>query len=223
MDLRRTERLSANIDYTYSDAKGTGSTPNTAFRTVWQSPTTTPYFPQIISPTTINQAHKGSINLDYRFADDDGPELFGSKFLSRFGANVLFTFTSGFNYTRWDGFDNARIPNETLNASTTPWTFQLDARIDKSFSLGPLNMNVYLWVINVLNTQNIEAVFNTSGDAYDDGFLATETGKKRVEGFRTAYGDEAADQYRELYLADIYDPTFFGPPRQIRLGIKLEY
>jgi outer membrane receptor for Fe3+-dicitrate len=223
MDLRRTERLSANVDYTYSDAKGTGSTPNTAFRTVWQSPTQTPYFPQIISPTTFNQTHKGSINLDYRFGEDDGPELLGSKFLSRFGANVLFTFTSGFNYTRWDGFANSRIPNETLNASSTPWTFQLDARIDKSFSLGPLNMNVYLWVTNLLDTKNIVDVFNTSGDAYDDGFLATDNGKKAYEGFRSQYGEDAANLYRELYLADIYDPTFFGPPRQIRLGIKLEY
>ncbi len=223
LDLRRTERLSANFDYTYSDAKGTGSTPNTAFRTVWQSPTNTPYFPQIISPTTFNQSHKGSLNLDYRFSDDDGPELFGSKFLSKFGGNLLFTFTSGFNYTRWDGFDNARTPNETLNESSTPWTFQLDARIDKSFSIGPLNLNVYLWVINVLNTQNVIDVFNTTGDAFDDGFLATDAGKTSYNGIKNAYGEDAANTFKELYLADIYDPAFFGPPRQIRLGIKLEY
>jgi len=136
---------------------------------------------------------------------------------------MLFTFTSGFNYTRWDGFTNSRIPNETLNESSTPWTFQLDARIDKSFDLGPLNLNVYLWVTNLLNTQNIVEVFNTSGDAYDDGFLASEEGKKQIDGFRRQYGEEAANLYQQLYLADIYDPTFFGPPRQIRLGIKLEY
>jgi len=223
MDLRRTERLSANLNYTYSDALGTGSTPNTAFRTVWQSPTNTPYFPQIIAPTTFNQSHKGSFNLDYRFADDDGPELFGGKFLSRFGMNFLFNFTSGFNFTRWDGFDNARTPNETLNASSTPWTFQLDAKIDKSFSLGPLNLNIYLWVINVLNTQNVVNLFNTSGDAFDDGFLSTDAGKKAYNGIKNSYGEEAAKTYSDLYSADIYDPTFFGPPRQIRLGIKLEY
>ena len=66
-------------------------------------------------------------------------------------------------------------------------------------------------------------VFNTSGDAYDDGFLATDVGKKAYEGFRSSYGEDAANLYRELYLADIYYQTFFGPPRQIRLGIKLEY
>ena len=223
MDLRRTERLSANFDYTYSDAKGTGSTPNTAFRTVWQSPTITPYFPQIISPTTFNQAHKASLNFDYRFGEDDGPEFLGSKFLSNFGANLLFTLGSGFNYTRWEGFANARTPLETLNASTTPWTFQLDARIDKSFSVGPLNMNVYLWVMNVLNTENITGVFNTSGDAYDDGWLADPQGSAKLESYRSNYGDEAAELYSKMYLASIYDPTFFGPPRQIRLGIKLEY
>lgn len=223
LDLRRTERLSANVDYTYSDARGTGSTPNTAFRTVWQSPTNTPFFPQIIAPTTFNQTHKGSINLDYRFGQNDGPDILGSKLLSRFGANLLFTFGSGFNYTRWEGFGNSRTPLETLNASTTPWTFQFDARIDKSFSVGPLNMNVYLWVINVLNTQNITGVFSTSGDALDDGWLASPEGSQILEGYRSAHGDEAADNYKQLYLASIYNAGFFGPPRQIRLGIKLEY
>lgn len=223
LDLRRTQRLSANFDYTYSDALGTGSTPNSAFRTVWQSPTSDPFFPQIISPLDFNQTHRGALNIDYRFANDDGPELFGSKILSNLGANLLFTFNSGFNYTRWDGYQNARIPNETLNASTTPWNFQLDARINKSFNLGPLNLDVYLWVINVFNTQNIIDVFNTSGDAYDDGWFATETGKATYEGYKTTYGQQAADLYKALYLANIYDPSYFGPPRQIRLGIKLEY
>lgn len=223
LDLRRTQRLSATFDYTYSDAKGTGSTPNTAFRTVWQSPTSDPYFPQIIAPLTFNQTHRGALNFDYRFGKEDGPELFGSKILQKTGLNMLFTFNSGFNYTRWDGFANARIPNETLNASTTPWVFQLDARLDKSFSLGPVDLNIYLWVTNVFNTQNIVDVFNTSGDAYDDGWLASDEGKARYEGYRLNYGQEAADTYKELYLASIYDPDNFGPPRQIRLGIKLEY
>lgn len=223
LDLRRSGRVSSSIDYTYSDAKGTGSTPNTAFRTVWQSPTTTPFFPQIISPTTFNQAHKGAVNVDYRFGDDDGPELLGSKFLSRFGANLLFTFSSGFNYTRWDGFANARIPTETLNASTTPWTFQLDARLDKSFNVGPVSLNVYLWVINVLNTQNIIGVFNTSGDAYDDGYFASDIGKAQYEGYKNASGIDAAETFKSLYLANIYDPGHFGTPRQIRLGIRLDY
>ena len=59
LDLRRTQRLAATFNYTYSDAQGTGSTPNEAGRAVWQSPTADPYFPQQISPLTFNQTHNG--------------------------------------------------------------------------------------------------------------------------------------------------------------------
>jgi outer membrane receptor protein involved in Fe transport len=218
LDLRRTNRLAATIDYTFSDAQGTGSTPNTAFRTIWQSPTDDPFFPQQIAPLTFNQSHRGAFNLDYRFGQNDGGPI-----LSQLGLNALFTFTSGFNYTRWNGFGNARTPTESLNSSTTPWTFQLDMRLDKSFGVGPFGFNVYIWAINVLNTENIVSVFNTSGDAYDDGWLADPQGSARTEGYRRAGGDEAAQTYEDLYLASIYNPANFGTPRQIRLGIRINY
>ncbi|MFZ1518070.1 MAG: TonB-dependent receptor [Ignavibacteriaceae bacterium] len=222
-DLRRTQRLAASINYTFSDAQGSGSTPTEAGRAVWQSPTATPYFPQQIAPLTFNQAHTGAINLDYRFADDDGPELFGSKFLQNFGANLLFTFNSGHNYTQFEGFGNSRIPNEALNSSVTPWNFQLDAKIDKSFSIGSLNLNVYLWVINVLDIKNVVGVFGTSGDPVDDGYLASGEGKNRYENYKLASGVETAELYKQLYLASIYNADNFGTPRQIRLGIRLDY
>lgn len=222
LDLRRTERISATVDYTYSDAQGTGSNPSSAFRTIWQSPTGTPYFPQQVAPLDFNQAHKGNINIDYRFGKDDGPEIFGSKILSEFGANFLFSFASGFNFTRWEGFANARTPVEPLNNSTSPWTFQIDARIDKSFSIGPLSMNIYLWVQNLLNTQNVVAVFNNTGDAYDDGWLSSDEGQAQLNGYKV-YGQQYADTYKKLYKALSYSAGNFGAPRQIRLGVKINY
>ncbi len=224
-DLRRVERISATLDYTYSDAQGTGSNPSSSFRQIWQSPTATPYFPQQIAPLDFNQAHTGALNIDYRFADNDGPSILGSQILSNFGINALFRFTSGFNYTRYtdDSFGNSRVPTEPLNASTTPWTFQLDMKIDKSVSLGPLDANIYLWVINVLNTQNVVGVFPVSGDAYDDGYLTSPQGAQTVAGIESQYGKEYADMYKYLYSTLNYDSGHFGPPRQIRLGVRLNY
>ena len=223
LDLRRTQRLAASFNYTYSDAQGTGSTPTEAGRAVWQSPTATPYFPQQISPLTFNQTHTGSINIDYRFAENDGPELFGSKFLENFGANFLFTFNSGHNFTQITGFGNTTVPTEALNSSVTPWNFQLDAKIDKSFSLGSLNLNVYLWVINLLDIKNVTNVFGTSGDPEDDGFLASPEGVAAYNGYVLNYGKETADLYKQIYLASIYASGNYGTPRQIRLGIRLDY
>ena len=232
LDLRRAERISATLDYTFSDAQGTGSNPSTGFRMIWQSPTATPFFPQQIAPLDFNQTHRGAINIDYRFAEDDGPAVLGNKMLENFGVNILFTFASGFNYTRFneESFGNSRIPLEPLNTSTTPWTFQLDLRLDKTVTFGSLDANFYVSVINVINTQNVVNVFPVSGDAYDDGFLTSPTGSAKVEGIRRQFGDAKAQEYMDLYRATTYAslsflaiPDNFGPPRQIRLGLRLNY
>ncbi len=224
-DLRRTERITVSFNYTFSDALGTGSNPSSSFRQIWQSPTATPYFPEQIAPLDFNQAHRGNLFIDYRFTEDDGPTVLGGKLLENSGLDLFFSFNSGFNYTRWDenSFGNRRFPVESLNASTTPWTFNLDAKIDKSFDVGALSFNIYLWVINVLNTQNFKDVFNVSGDAIDDGWLTSPQGSQTVENIRSTYGEEQAQNYIDLYKASIYDSANFGPPRQFRLGVKLNY
>ncbi len=222
LDLRRTERLSATVDYTYSDARGTGSNPSSAFRAIWQSPTSSPYFPQQIAPLDFNQTHRIYVNLDYRYDDNDGPEIFGAKVFENLGANLLFSANSGFNFTRWEGYGNQRDPLEPLNASTTPWTFQLDARIDKTVKIAGIDFNIYLWVINLFNTQNVVNVFNNSGDAYDDGWITYKQGAAIVEGYRT-FGEQFAQTYIDLYRNLNYTSANFGVPRQIRLGIRLNY
>jgi len=88
--------------------------------------------------------------------------------------------------------------------------------------IGPVDVNLYLWITNVFNTQNVVQVFNTSSDAYDDGFLATGTGETRGDGY-ALYGADKQALFEKLYRTMTYDPTNFGPPRQIRLGLRLDY
>jgi hypothetical protein len=95
-------------------------------------------------------------------------------------------------------------------------------KLDKSFMIGPVDFNVYIWITNVFNTQNVVEVFNTSGDAYDDGWLASGQGKTRGDGY-ALYGEDKRALYEKLYRAAIYDATNFDPPRQIRLGFRLNY
>jgi len=217
LDLRRTERLAATIDYTYSDARGTGSNPTTGFRAIWQSPTATPFLPENIAPLDFNQTHRGAINLDYRFGNDDGPAI-----LSNTGLNLLFSFNSGHNFTLVEGYGNGRIPLESLNSSTTPWNFQIDAKIDKSVNLFGFRTNIYVWVLNVLNTKNVEDVFIQTGST-DDGYLKTNDGKTRVDGYRLT-GEEYAQNYINVYNAvNNNNADIYGAPRQIRLGVKIEY
>lgn len=225
LNLRRVERIQASVDYTYANAQGTGSGPSTAFRMLWQSPTATPFLPRFTQPLDFDQTHRGSVNVDYRFGRDDGPMLGGVSILERTGLNLLFTFNSGHPYTRVDdnSYGNRRQPVEALNASRTPWNFQLDGRFDKTVSIANLDVNFYIWVINVLNTKNVEDVFMQSGSATDDGFLATDEGAKTVQVY-SAYDPVFGDLYRDYYKQlNIQNANFYGTPRQIRVGMRVDF
>ena len=107
--------------------------------------------PQYVSPLEFNNDVSGTLNLDYRFGENDGP-----KWIQNFGANALVTFTSGHPYTLGiggadlEGDARDRQPIEPLNSSRTPATFQVDLRIDKTFNITEfLTLNVYLNVINL--------------------------------------------------------------------------
>ncbi len=234
--MRRVERLMVNGSLTFQDAQGTGSFPNSS-RGIVGAPLdgVTIFKPQYISPLEYNNSFRGNINLDYRFGIDDGPSV-----LEQFGVSALLTFTSGHPFTLGiggpdlEGDARDRQPVEPLNASTTPWTFQVDLRIEKGFSLfETLNANIYLYVINLFDTKNIENVFLRTGSATDDGYLNNPTqGGQLIQ----LYGEEYEKLYRAVNI-DYYEqwqiaaggvpittnPFFYGPPRQIRLGVRLEY
>jgi outer membrane receptor protein involved in Fe transport len=229
--LRRTNRIQAQISYTFADAKGTGSSPNSsvsALENITQLPT-------VISPLDFNNAHRGSFNIDYRFAENDGGPI-----LERLGANVLFTFNSGHPFTLSGGSigqqgpeqgalvendPRTSFPLEAINASTTPANFNIDLRLDKTVGIGPLAANFFIYVQNLLNTKNVINVYRRTGNAEDDGFLSNSELSGQIV---AAQGQEYADLYRAINLANgtHYFATtgldLWGTPRQIRFGMKLE-
>ncbi len=236
--LRRTERLAANFNYTFSDALGTGSVPNSATSAVQAVGPT----PTVISPLTFNQKHVGTINLDYRFGRNDGGTL-----LSESGINALFNFSSGHAYTKVAGTlgqrgieeggilaeddPRTRRPLEPINSSTTPAIFTLDFRLDKTVHFGNMNTNWYIYVQNLFDAKNILNVYGRTGSAEDDGFLTDPT-------LSASTIKEQGPQYEELYravnlshrqhlwltqgvsVAGLDD--LFGEPRQIRFGVRID-
>ncbi len=235
-NMRRIDRFQANASLSFQDARGTGSFPNSN-RGIVGAPLdgVTIFSPQYVSPLEFNNSLSGSMNFDYRFGIDDGP-----SWLERFGVSALATFTSGHPYTTGiggadlEGDARDRQPIEALNSSTTPSTLQIDLRIDKTFNVSDLfDLNVYVHVINLFDALNIENVFLRTGSVDDDGYLSDpSTGGQLVENF----GPEYEALYRALNV-DYYQqwqyattgapytttPYFYGPPRQIRFGIRLQY
>ncbi|MBE0644293.1 MAG: TonB-dependent receptor [Bacteroidetes bacterium] len=223
--LRRTERIMVQTNYTYSDARGTGSSPSSSFRALWLSPTETPFLPKYPMTLDFDQTHRGSVSLDYRFGLNDGPELFGAQILERFGVNLLFQFNSGSPYTRVNefSFGNRRTPIEAINSSRTPWYFMVDGRFDKTVTIGPLDVNFYIWVTNLLNIKNVTGVYATSGSAESNNYLATDEGQTQIANY-ARYGEVFANLYQDYYYQQVLmNAGVYSPPRRVIFGLRMNF
>lgn len=231
-NMRRIKNIQVNGSVSFQNAQGTGSNPSSQSGIVGAPlDGVTVFRPNYVNPLDFNKAISGNFNLDYRFSKDDA-----SPVLRELGVSALLRFDSGHPFTLGYGKGDAngslegdqrfRSPVEPLNSSTTPWTYQIDLTLNKAFMItDKLRANVYLNVINLLDTKNVTNVFLRTGTATDDGYL-TDPG---LGG--TLHPEQRAD-YENMYRAiniDYYQAyqsnigNLYGPPRQIRFGVQLEY
>jgi outer membrane receptor protein involved in Fe transport len=235
-DLRRTNNLQMVASYTLQFADGTGSSPTS------QRGLTSRGNLRALSPLSFDERHRFVVNLDYRYGSGrryNGPRLGGFDILENTGVNVQATAVSGRPYTRTlrptrfggDGFAG------TLNGSRLPWSFYLDGRIDRSFTLTPgggegdsrpIFLNIYLRVENILNTRNILGVYSFTGSAEDSGWLNSSFGRDNIaqlkndrEGGVPAGTEELP--FLEQYQASSLAPGFFALPRRVYLGAIIEF
>ncbi|MFZ1291737.1 MAG: TonB-dependent receptor [Melioribacteraceae bacterium] len=220
LTMRRYERLSGSASFSFQDAAGTGTNPNSNAGIVGAPlDGVTIFRPNYVAPLTYDRPFKGNLFLDYRFGIDDGPAV-----LEQLGVSVLATFSSGHPFTR--GFGGANIeddarfrqPLEPLNSSLTPSTFNVDLKIDKSFRLfDQLFANVYIRVLNLFDNRNVDNVYIRTGAADDDGYIADpDLGGKLLETYGPIYGNI----YNSL---EVDYNGFFSDARQVLFGIRLEY
>ena len=171
--------------------------------------------------------------------------------LDGFDLNLLFSFSSGHAYTyvfrpvggqvsAYDaGVDymydtRSREALEAINASTTPWNYNLDMRIDKSFRFGNYGLTVFARVRNLLDARNILNVYQATGSADDDGFISDAV---YAQGFIDLWGQDAdgdgVTDYEEMYRAINIDNDesyraytgeyLVSSPRQAFLGIEVNF
>ncbi len=235
LKVRRIERIAAQFNYTYSDASGTNSFVGSGIGSTEGNNEV----PTVLLPLNYNYTHAGSMSIDYRFGDNDGGPI-----LEQLGLNLLLTFNSGhpFTYARFTGLGQSsawtgglipeedtrnRRPQGSINSANTPWQFNIDLRIDKTISIADFDFNIYAYVMNLLNTKNAVNVYEFTGNAYDDGFLQSPAGQDIVK--QPRYTNRFADLYRVIDLAnrqhaiDVYNNDLFGTPRQLRLGILVNF
>lgn len=226
-NLRRTKGLSANLNYTLQYAAGTGSTSEGTFYITWIGDE---YYPTFVAPLDYDQRHTLSLNLDYRF----GPEA--NVIFRNMGFNLLATAGSGFPYTPkriGDTIFAARFstafPIAGTNSAYTGWTTSMDLRWDKSFTIAGQGLNIYLWVINLLGSENPfnrkntretasgfnVGIYEATGRPDENGWLSTIDGQKWIQ-------DNNGARAETMYRSFVNSPLNWETPRQIRLGLRFE-
>lgn len=231
-DLRQTGNVWMRASYTLQFADGTGSGPTTGINLINSGQPNL----RTISPLDFDQRHRFQTTFDFRYGggkDYNGPMLFGKPILSRTGVNMVSTLGSGTPYSRSsqvvneaEGSGSYRLDG-SLNGARLPWQFTTDMQIDRDIPLSfggkdgdkakAADLNVYLLVTNVFNTQNITGVYRYTGSPDNDGFLASAQTQQQIQ------AQIDAEAYRQLYALKVDSPFNYGAPRTIRIGVRFNF
>jgi len=235
-DLRRTKNLRLRAAYTLQFADATGASTTTAQSLVAAG------LPNLRStyPLPWDRRHAFNIVLDYRWAG--GKEYNGPRtnrkngkapidWLSNTGFSVTLNGGSGTPYT---ASRNVLSPlsggnyllKGTYDGSRLPWQFRTDLRVDKDIyfrsaakgdNVKTFYMNVYLQVLNVLDTKNVINVYPYTGNPDDDGYLSAPEWQRQIN------NQLDPTSFRDLYSIFVDNPNNYSSPRMIRLGLMLNF
>lgn len=220
-DLRRTGNVRLNANYTLQFADGTGSSSTSGANIARSGQPNLRY----ILPLSYDSRHQVVMNMDYRYGGGpayNGPVWFGKRVLENAGLNLVVNANSGTPYTRRVlayGLTDSQTPmTGNINGSRLPWSFRVDATANKvwNFNEGPLsNFEIYVQMLNVLNTQNVLGVYPYTGSPSDDGYLSSPQGQNAIQ-FQAS-----AQSFADLYNISLANPGLFSLPRRIRLGLRI--
>jgi len=242
-DLRKTENLWVKASYTLQFADGTGSSATDGISLVQSGQPNL----RTTNPLSFDRRHAITTVVDYRFGSGrnyNGPiseravkgtdRVKTIAWLENTGINFQLTGGSGTPYSRQsnitaDALGGGRtVLKGSINSSRLPWQFRIDAKIDKDIELKfnegkdgkkakKAYLNVYLQILNVLNTQNVMGVYRATGVPNDDGYLAAAE-------FQSGINSQINPaSFRDLYSIAVNAPGNYSLPRLIRLGVSLSF
>ena len=233
-DLRRTGNIRLKVAYTLQFANGTGSDANATRSIVTSGQPNL----RTLTPLNEDQRHRLVVSFDYRFGEgknyngpktvkknDEGDVISTINWLQNTGLNVQFTGGTGTPYTRAQKayiIGGNRVIDGSINGSRMPAYFNFSLKLDRDFILSSKKdrthyLNVYLQVLNVLNTANVLEVYSFTGNPNNDGYLSDPA-------FQTMIQQQLNEQsYRLLYSLRADNPSNYGSPRLIRIGVGYNF
>ncbi len=249
--MNRTKNLTLSANYTLQYAKGTGSDQTDQLSILSEGQPNL----RTLTNLSFDQRHRIGVNLDYRFEDGvdyDGPytekkvEVDGKPttkridWLANTGVSLLLSAAAGTPYTRSAtpyaaiglGVGSRQVSG-SINGSNTPWQFQCDLRIDKTFvfnlnknakdkdgkakSAKPGYLTIYLDIQNLFNFKNVIAVYDYTGNPDDDGFLSSAEYQQVIN------SQVYVPSYINYYQMRVQNPYNYSRPIRASLGLQFGF
>lgn len=192
VDLRLDKRfgqfadLSAN--YSYVDARGTGSDPFTYIDLLFRSNTNLSIVtgqpvipPDVILPLEQSRPHNFAGTLSLLFPTDFEQGSTVGAIFSDFGMFATFRVASGLRFTRLENSANGQTgpptfaglggnTAEELNTSNMPWEKRLDLRFTKGFGVRGMRLLAFVDWRNPFNLENTNQIFLETGTELNQAF-----------------------------------------------------
>ena len=233
--LLRKKGWAAFINYTYSDVKGLNSYPisNLADVTQAKRENSEIILPQELTSLEFNQTHRLNSIISYKFSQD-------AHFLVRnTNLSIHFRFNSGHSFDLYGGsfghnmyyqgslfYDDYIYGKKYSTHITTPWNYQVDLKVARTFSFGNVSFKVFLYMQNILNKKNTINVYRRTGITSSDGSFTSNLDEEYVKKY---YGEEFLllydlinIQHRQHYQIT-QGGDLFGRPREIRFGVEVSF
>lgn len=193
INKKYSNNIAFDINYTYQLAEGSNSKPEDEFEAAKGSNEPSLF----LIPMDWDQNHlfNASIFTEY--------ENFGISLLARYNTGLPYT-PSITQYTADRGITSGLLKN----SRRIPNQFNLDLKIDKSLYIYGLDINLFLKIYNLLDTQNVIKVFGDTGQPD----FTTET--------QNIGESEDRPNTIEEYIKY---PDHYGEPRNVQFGIKLSF
>ncbi len=228
--------LTANYMLQFADGTGSNAASSQSLLNAGQPNLRT------LFPLDYDTRHNIKGIFDFHYNPNDGPNYKSKDSkgntvkvypLQNAGINLTFQAQSGTPYT-----SNSQPINEgqvgvvqrsqirgTVNGSRNPWRYLMDLTIDKTILIksrgevkkAPKAINIYLWVNNLFNKQNITRVYRYTGSASDDGYLTSDLGRQALT------RANSSQAFVDMYNVRVNSPGNYLTPRLFRIGIKYNF
>lgn len=229
-DLRATNNIRINANYTLQYAEGTGLPSTTMQELIKEGYSTL----KLLNPIWDDRRHELKVNLDYRFGEKEGWSIDrktkdeqGNDRVKKlypfqnFGINLIAVAQSGRPYTRRYSNTQSTIVG-SYNGARLPWGFYFDIKVDKHWPIKvkkrTTNLVLAVTVTNVFNIKNVTDVYPVTGNPEDNGYLTDPETQTLIESYLDS------QSYRDLYMIALSNGNYnYSRPRLIKVGLTYQF